>query len=106
MRVDNGTCTVRQSTIANNATTGEGGGIYRYGGTITLHNTIVAGNSATGAGQDVRGSFSAASQYNLIGIVNDSIGLGDDPHTLGGTINAPIDAKLGRLRQRRFDRHA
>ena len=96
---------VVQSTIACNQAQ-SGGGI-RTIGTATLQNTLVADNTAFKEkpnedpteppkyeGVDVMGVFLRTSQYNLIGIINDSQGLGEDPNTITGTENQPVDAGL------------
>jgi hypothetical protein len=64
-----GTLTVRNSTIASNASSYVGGGIARdsFGSPATdIGNTIIAGNTAVGGAPDTFGAYVSAG-YNLIG---------------------------------------
>ena len=91
-------------TIANNTAdldangTGNGGGIFQTGdGTLNVRNTIIAtnsDNSAVTVHPDVSGTFTDLGN-NLIGISNGSTGF--TVSTLVGTIDNPIDPKLGSL---------
>jgi predicted outer membrane repeat protein len=92
-----GTATIKNSTIANNVTSGsgQGGGIATAGGTVNLANTIVAGNSGPvlANGPDVSGAFTSGG-HNLIGIVDGSTGFTTGQDRTGtGTI--PLNPLLG-----------
>ena len=100
-----GNCKVSNSSIAGNSATGGyspegagtgfGGGIYRDGGTVTVKNSIISNNSATTSGPDVYGTF-ISQGFNLIGKKDGSTGF-NIATDLKGTVNAPLDPKLGLL---------
>lgn len=97
--LERGNATLRNNTVARNAVTdpgASGAGVFIYNTTAALYNTIVARN--TGA-PDLVGPAAAGSANNLIGngagpsgIANGSAG------NQVGTAAAPVDPKLGSLR--------
>jgi hypothetical protein len=90
-------CTVSGNTATGNPSGGGGGGL-QLGGTVHLINTIVAGNTTDGAGPDISGT-GVSDGYNLIRIGNGSSGFTNGVnHDLVGTVNNPMDANLGVLR--------
>lgn len=69
-----GSIILTNSTIANNRSTGLGGGLYHdFSGTVTIRNTIIAGNFSSRGRVDVSGIF-VSQGFNLIGNTADSSG--------------------------------
>ena len=97
ININEGNLTITSSTIAGNTTGGGTGAVSNQfdHAAITTKNSIIAGNS--GSYSDVSGSF-VSNGYNFIGSSDGSYGFADG---VGGdqvgTIDAPIDPKLGGL---------
>ncbi|MBL8182323.1 MAG: carboxypeptidase regulatory-like domain-containing protein [Blastocatellia bacterium] len=74
-----GSILITNSTIANNRSTGHGGGImHDNSGSVSIRNTIVASNHSNQSSHDVSGTF-VSQGFNLISNINGSTGwLGTD----------------------------
>jgi CSLREA domain-containing protein len=98
-----GAATIRHGTIAFNATTGVGTGIFVNGGSLLLDRSIVAQN--TGASGDINGlaGTTITAHYSLVGNNDGSglapapVGMPDANGNLIGTSADPIDPQLGSL---------
>jgi predicted outer membrane repeat protein len=90
--------TIANSTIANNSTGWDGGGVEylqpAFGSYLSLFDTIVADNSAMDGGPDAAGALTSQG-HNLIGIGDGASGL--DPSDLVGSSDQPLDPMLGPL---------
>jgi predicted outer membrane repeat protein len=92
--------TILNSTIVENFSAADGGGILWAGGADQIHvkNTIIADNlvlTIPEVGQDVSGQF-VSDGHNLIGVVNGSTGFGAAGDQLG-SVGDPLDPRLGPL---------
>jgi Ca2+-binding RTX toxin-like protein len=96
---------VNSSTITQNTTSGNGGGIFIFpasGALVAANNTIIAenfdNNSSNGISPDVSGNFDTSrSSFNLIGIGTDSNFTNGVNGNIVGTSDNPIDPLLGPL---------
>ncbi|MDC0176265.1 FG-GAP-like repeat-containing protein, partial [Planctomycetaceae bacterium] len=92
---DAGRLRIANSTITDNYSSRDGGGMYIPNTLPTsISNSIIAGNSADGQGNDLVGTFGSGG-YNLIGDIGSAVGFTDgiDGDQVG-TSESPIDAKL------------
>ena len=87
------TAQITQSTIAANQSRNIAGGIYVNQSSVMLKNSIIAHNMATVSNPDVKGAFGG--EYNLVGIIDGATGLTSEFHNQIGTVEAPLDARLG-----------
>lgn len=88
-----GPTTLVSDTIYGNSAVWQGGGII---GEVTLTNCILAGNSASAHPENADLSGTVQSEgYNLVGVSIDGDGFG--ANDLTGTVDAPLDARLGPL---------
>ena len=88
-----GSAVLVSDTISGNSAVFEGGGIF---GDVTMTNCVLAGNiaSANPDKVDLSGTVQSGG-YNLVGVSVDGDGLG--ANDLTGTVDAPLDARLGPL---------
>lgn len=97
--IHSGALSIYEGTVANNSSAGQGGGIGRIGGTATLYSTLVANNTAL-VGPDCSGQIISdyrTTGYNLIGKTNGCVGFSAETHDLLGSIDRPLNPKLGPL---------
>ena len=99
LRVD---VTLRNCTIADNQTDGEGGGVLFSDGACRLHNTLIATNRGDAATLpddfEIHGDVDPTSSYNYIGACSLSPALADGVNgNHVGTPEEPLDAALGPL---------
>ncbi len=95
---------IRHTTITDNSTHGNGGGLYieitdEPDTTATyIYNTIIAGNYLTGdfsTGPDIHGAVTTSAGYNILGDSTGSAGIEDGVNNdQVGTGIAPLDPKL------------
>jgi hypothetical protein len=77
-----------------------GGGVYNNSGTVSVATSIIADNSVTvfRTPQDIRGAF-ISKGYNLIGVEEGGTGFTNGvQHDQTGRASAPLDPKVGRVR--------
>lgn len=92
-----GSLEINNSTITENSAQNGGGIDLNAGNSVYVLSTIVANNNAADSGPDVAGDFGSAG-YNLIGKIDGSTGFTNGVNNdLLGTIDFPLDPRLGPL---------
>jgi hypothetical protein len=99
---ENSIVAIRSTTIYNNTTNNQGGGISLNAGSASLQNTIVAGNSAVGTSDDIfvsGGGVLSTLGHNLIGSNEGVVAVfpAGNPNVnndIVGTVGSPVDPML------------
>ena len=89
------TVSLTNSTVSNNNSTFQGGGIHNAGSTVSLTNSIVAQNTGSAGGPDCFGPITSGG-HNLLGN-NSGCGFAPGAGDLVGTPGSPINPLLGPL---------
>jgi hypothetical protein len=84
--INEGTLTLKNSTVSGNSAVYMGGGIFNNSGRLTLNNSTVTGNVATAHGGDDAGGGGIYNSYGALTITNSIISGNSAPQANGGGI--------------------